>query len=419
MRIAHQTTTDLSLRFLVLPQLLAVAAAGDESVGISGPGIYVDDLVALGIRHIALPTSTRGMSLRADVAAAATLWQVLRQEDFQVLHTHNPKPGIYGRLLARMAGVPHVVNTVHGLFATEDDRWLRRSLVYAVEVLAARFSHAELIQNPEDLALLSRLPFYPRRRARLLGNGVDLERFDCRHFANGVRDELRRQLDIEDGQVAVGMVGRLVAEKGYPEFFAAARQLGPEYVVFAVGPSDPEKADALPPDLLADAVASGVRLLGMRTDVESLYACLDVFVLPSHREGFPRAAMEAAAMSLPVVATDIRGCRQVVEHGVNGLLVPLGDVAALTDAIRTIGSDMALAQQMGKAGRHKAEAEFDEREVVERVMSTYAKLQAVHAAATPKRRPFPGTGLFAPAGRRLLDTAAAATLRAMSGRCAG
>ena len=102
--------------------------------------------------------------------------------------------------------------------------------------------------------------------------------------------------------------------------------------VVVAGPSEPEKADGIGPAALAAAESSGVRFLGHRSDVEDLYAAFDMYVLASYREGFPRSAMEAAAMGLPVVATDIRGCRQVVEHGSTGLLVPPRDAAALTDA---------------------------------------------------------------------------------------
>src|SRR5207302_4808191 len=119
------------------------------------------------------------------------------------------------------------------------------------------------------------------------------------------------------------------------------------------GPADPDKNDALEDATRADAEASGVRFLGFRTDVESLYAAVDVYVLASHREGFPRSAMEAAAMGLPIVATDIRGCREVVDHEVTGLLVPPWDVAAMADAIERVASDGEARAKRGAAGRAK------------------------------------------------------------------
>lgn len=204
--------------------------------------------------------------------------------------------------------------------------------------------------------------------------GVDLKRFDPAKRDPVRVEKIRRELGADEGQLVVGMVGRLVEEKGYPEFFAAQALLDQRYVFVAVGPHDPDKSDALDPSLVAGARDQGVRFLGMRDDVEDLYAAMDMFVLPSHREGFPRAAMEAAAAGLPIVATDIRGCRQVVSHSVNGLLVPVKSPPELAAAIRIIGEDEELRSRMSKASREKALAEFDERDVVEIVMETYREV---------------------------------------------
>ena len=180
---------------------------------------------------------------------------------------------------------------------------------------------------------------------------------------------------MRDDQVVIGTVGRLVREKGYPELFAAmealARAEPGRFVLVCVGGDDPEKADRLPPELLDAARAGGVRLLGHRDDVDELLAAFDGFVLASHREGFPRAAMEAAAMGLPIVATDIRGCREVVEPGVNGTLVPVRDAAALATALGEL-ADPERRAQWGRASRDVAARRFDERDVVRRVFAAYA-----------------------------------------------
>lgn len=387
MRVAHLTTVDTSLRYLVFPQLLAVVAEGGEAVGISAPGKWVSELTGAGVSHRPLPSSTRGMNPLADLQAARELWRVLRREHFDVLHTHNPKPGLYGRVVGRLAGVPIVVHTTHGLFATTEDRWSKRALVYLAEAFASRFSDAELVQNPEDLALMNRLRLVPRHRAALLGNGVDLGRFDPAGPAGDRRAELRAELGAGPDQVVVGTVGRLVREKGYPELFDAAELLGERYLVVAIGQDDPDKADALSAQLIERARSAGVRFLGMRPDVEGLYAAMDVFVLASHREGLPRAAMEAAAMGLPAVATDVRGCRQVVEHDVTGLLVPVRDPTALAEAIRRLGEDVGLRQRMGAAGRQRALGHFDERHVVAKVMATYEEVARRKGLDAPARRP--------------------------------
>ena len=393
-KLAHLTTVDLSLRYLVLPQLEAGVAAGWETLGISAPGEFVSEVEAVGVRHVALPTSSRGWSLRADIRAAFDLWRVLRREHVDILHTHNPKPGLYGRILGRLAGVPIVVNTVHGLYATEDDPLPKRIVVYLLEAVAARFSDAELVQSEEDLRLMTRLRISRPHRTYLLGNGIDLNRFDPDRFDTAHRRSVRSSLGVRDDQVLVGIVGRLVAEKGYPELVDAAAKLGDRFAFVAIGPDDPEKADALGADFHDRAAAAGMRTLGMRTDVDELYHAMDVFVLPSHREGFPRAAMEAAAMGLPVVATDIRGCREVVAPDVNGQLVPVRDPEALSAAIAEIGGDDAVRRRMGAASRERALRLFDERKVVHTVFATYHGIAvrkgvaAVASSPPPMVEPF-------------------------------
>src|SRR5262245_28318197 len=168
--VAHLTTIDLSLRFLLMAQLRGARDAGYDVVGISAPGPWIAELEAEGVRHIPLHSSTRAADPRADLRSARALWGGLRRGRPAVLHTHNPKPGLYGRVLGRVAGIPIVVNTIHGLYATDDDSPTKRALVYGLEAIASRCSDVELVQNPEDLALLRR--FRIGGHARLLGNGV-------------------------------------------------------------------------------------------------------------------------------------------------------------------------------------------------------------------------------------------------------
>lgn len=375
MKVAHLTTVDSSLRYLLHPQLTAVRDLGGEAVGISAPGPWVDGLEAEGIRHVPLASSTRSMNPLADVRAAVELWRILRRERPDVLHTHNPKPGLYGRVVGRLAGVPIVVNTCHGLYFTETDPWLKRTLLLVLEGIAARFSHGELVQSREDFDRVVRTHAYPRRRTRLLGNGIDLARFRPDGLTPAARSALRlAELGARDDQIVVGMVGRLVAEKGLLELFDAARRLDDRYVVVVVGPDDPSKPDALDRDTVRDAAAHGVQFLGLRDDVDLLYRAMDLFVLPSWREGFPRAAMEAAASGLPVIATDVRGCRQVVDDGVTGLLVPVRNATALAEAIRTLGDDTERRRAMGRAAVARARTHFDERRVVAIVLDTYRRI---------------------------------------------
>ena len=388
-RLVHVTTVDMSLVLLLGPQLRAFRESGMDVIGVSAPGPFVPQLESWGIRHIPLRHATRSVALGEDLQALAELWQLFRRLEPDIVHTHNPKPGLYGRVAARGAGVPGIVNTVHGLYASPEDRVVRRSVVYALERAASLCSGAELVQNPEDLEVLSRWGV-PARKLVLLGNGVDLERF------RPAPDEQRRRavradLGIDADAVVVGTVARLVWQKGFRELFTAAervRRSHPEVVFVVVGGSDPEKADTIAPEDLAAATRRGrIIFAGSRDDMESLYPSFDLFVLPSYREGFPRAAMEAAASGLPVIATDIRGCRQVVSHGQSGLLVAIHDPEQLSTAIEELVVDPALRRRMGAAGRRKAEAEFDDQAVVSKTLEAYERVLTSAKPSTRRRTP--------------------------------
>jgi glycosyltransferase involved in cell wall biosynthesis/GNAT superfamily N-acetyltransferase len=368
LRIAHLTTADISLRYLVLPQLEEVNVLGGESIGISAPGEFVPELTARGIIHIPLTNSTRSVDPGKDVKTIFELWRILRTEKPDVLHTHTPKPGIYGRIIGRLAGVPVVVNTIHGLYATRDDPFIKRAIVYTLEAIASRFSDRELVQSAEDFKFVTDRRITRRDRTILLGNGVDLSRFDPARVDEDTRRDLRASIGAADGDIVVGSVGRLVAEKGFPELFEAATKLAENCIMVAIGPEEPDKEDGLQAGFVTAAREQGIHLPGMQTNVDEWYAAMDIFVLASHREGFPRAAMEAASMALPVIATDIRGCREVVDHAVNGILVPVNDSEGLADAITELASSPEKRHKMGEASREKALATFDERRIVDTVL---------------------------------------------------
>jgi glycosyltransferase involved in cell wall biosynthesis len=375
--VVHVTTTDISLELLLGPQLRAFRDAGYDVIGMSARGPYAAQLERDGIRHIAVDHASRSVSVRDDALAGKELYGHFRALRPTIVHTHNPKPGVYGRLAARAARVPVIVNTVHGLYAQADDPLPKRTAVYGLERIAAFCSHAELVQNPEDLETLARLGV-PRRKLHQLGNGIDLARFDPDAVSAARRDALRAEVGAGPDDVVCGAVGRLVWEKGYRELFAAAatlRESQPNVQLVVIGGNDPEKADALSEtDIEAAGREGRVRFLGHRDDVEALYAAFDVYVLASHREGFPRSAMEAAAMGLPVIATDIRGCRQVVDDGRTGLLVPRRDARALADAIGALAADPARRTGMGAAARAKAVRQFDQQRQIDITLAVYADL---------------------------------------------
>ena len=376
-KIAHITTVDLSLRYLLLNQMLSLCEAGYEVVGISAPGSNVQVLERAGIRHIAVPM-TRNISPIADLLTLFRLVNVMRQERFTIVHTHTPKPSLLGQLAARIARVPIVINTLHGFYFHDHMSTTQRRFYIAMEKIAGRCSDVILSQNSEDVGTAINEGICRPDQIRFLGNGIDVTRFDRSRLDPATLNRTRRDLGIPEGMLVVGFVGRLVAEKGIPELLQAAQRIATQYSnvrFLIVGPYDAEKADALKPTIANKfGIADICTFPGMRQDMPEIYALMDIFVLPSHREGFPRSPMEASAMGVPCIVTDIRGCREAVEHGRNGLLVPLGDVEALAAAIKELVENPEQAAIMGSEGRRMALERFDERLVFEKVKAEYMRL---------------------------------------------
>ncbi|MDP2637117.1 MAG: glycosyltransferase, partial [bacterium] len=187
-----------------------------------------------------------------------------------------------------------------------------------------------------------------------------------------------QSLKIKPGAKVVGIVARLVKEKGFLplfEAFAEVKKQVPEAILLVVGPEEPEKEDALDPkEVSRYGIEESVIFLGERTDVEELYPVMDVFVLPSFREGLGLSILEASAMKVPVVASDIRGCREGVEDGVTGFLVPSNNPERLAEALVRVLKNPQEAKKMGEAGRRRVERDFDEKKVFLRIKKEYESL---------------------------------------------
>jgi glycosyltransferase involved in cell wall biosynthesis len=394
-KVAHVTTVDSSLRYLLLRQLHSLQEAGYDVVGISAPGPDVPAVEAAGVPHIAVPM-TRNFTPRADWVSLARLYRVMREGKFDIVHTHTPKAGLLGQLAARLAGVPVVVNTVHGFYFHDHMHPLKRRFYAAVEKVGARCSDVLLSQNREDVGTAVREGICPAEKIDWLGNGIDLTAFDPDRVTPRDVEERRRQLGLPPGAKVVGFVGRLAARrKGFLDFLRAAaavarRVESARFVI--VGDADHGKPDAVDPSAAKEyGVWERCHFLGQRPNAELplLYALMDVLVLPSLFEGVPRVIMEAAAMGVPAVATDVKGNREAVEPGCNGLLVPLGDVPALAGAVLEVLIDRDRARRMGAEGRRLAAERFDERIVFRKVRSEYERLLRRKGLPVPQGRPAP------------------------------
>lgn len=367
MKICQLCAVDFTLYHFILPLMRAQRAAGHEVVGVCADGPWLAKVRAAGFRVEPVPFE-RSLNLARHARAYRRLVGLFRRERFDMVHTHTPIASVLGRLAARKSRVQRIVYTAHGFYFHDRMPAWKRAPFVALERWAGRATDVLFTQAAEDAETARRLRLCRGGVIEAIGNGVDPARF----AATGDDAESRRvrgALATPDDAVVVVMVGRLVAEKGYPELFAAMATL--DAVLWAAGErlsSDHAAAiDTATQALQRDPdLARKIKLLGHRTDLPELLRAADIFVLPSHREGMPRAIIEAMMAGLPVVATDIRGSREEVVAGETGLLVPVGEPQALGAALERLIQDPALRRRLGNAGRARALALYDEAKVIAR-----------------------------------------------------
>ena len=357
------STVDLSMRYMLLGYMLFLKELGYDILGLSAPGPEIEHVEAAGIRHISVDMTRRITPLR-DILSLVGIYRVLRRERPQIVHTHTPKASLLGQLAARMARVPIVVNTVHGLYFHEGMSAAMAKAFVAVERVAASCSDEIFFVSREDVKTAERLRIARSSRLLHIGNGISIERFDPKTVTREAKERLRAQLGISADAPVVGFVGRLVREKGVLDLLAATAEIKNRFPMvrfLMVGPVDAEKRDAITPAIAADfGISEACVFTGMRQDMPELFAIMDVFVLPSYREGVPRTPMEACSMGVPCVVTDVRGCREVVTNGVNGFVVPPRCPAEIARSVMAILQDPALAKRLATECLRTSRAEFDE-----------------------------------------------------------
>ena len=368
----------------------------------------------------------RGVNPLADLLTlgqlAGTLWRLKPQ----IVHAFDTKPGIWGCLAARLAGVPVIIATVTGLgslYVRKTWRiWGLRMAHHALQKLACRLSDMVIFQNHEDAEHFVAAGLVPDEKVTVVpGSGVATDTFDPARVSAQARGRVRAELGIGHDEVVVAMISRVIRSKGVPEFLAAARTVcrgHPRVRFLLVGPEDEGNPDRLGRDELAD-LRRTVAWAGARHDIPAVLAISDVFVLPSaYREGVPRVLLEAAAMGLPLVTTDSPGCHSVVEHGVNGFLVPVQDVGALSRAIARLISAPELRGQFGRASRHRAVTRFDVSVVAAQTGAVYRRLLQQKQlwpapAGSTLHAPGPGRRVFR-STKRLMDVTIAVGVLAVT-----
>jgi len=353
--------------------LIRALVAANYEVTVATPmDAHTERLMELGCRHVLLPMDNKGTNPLADFGLFLRYHQIMRAIRPAVYLGWTPKPNIYGSIAARLLRIP-TINNVSGLgTAFLHGRMLRR-LVGWLYRLAFTRSRRVFFQNPDDRQLFvdTRLA-RPAITALLPGSGIDLKSFTP------------VPLPQVEGSPVFLLIGRLVGDKGIREFVDAARQVrrdvpGARFQV--LGFLDVENRTAIARETVESWVAEGtIEYLGSADDVRPFIAAADCVVLPSYREGTPRTLLEAAAMGRPLVTTDVPGCRQVVEPGVNGFLCRPRDAESLAFAcLQMVTLAPIERQKMGSNSRRLVEQNYDEQIVIASYLRTIEGIVAHEA----------------------------------------
>lgn len=382
LRVAYLSHLDMNLYLFRLSWMKALRARGHEVTAIVPRGEFFDRFKAHGIKTIEFDMKRGGIKnpLR-EILSLLRLYGALKGGGFDILHTFTMKPNIYGSLAGKPAGIPVIINHITGLGYVFTEKGLKAGFLRAAGRLLYRVSFKAakrvVFQNPDDMEELCGL-CGGEKAVLVRGTGVDVDYFSPGASKPEALDALRKELGIEDRNVVVTLIGRLLRHKGIVEFVEAAKTININHknaVFLIVGWPDEGNPAVLPEDFVREAGRDEfIKFLGKREDVREILELTDIYVLPSYREGTPRTVLEAMAMGKPVVTTDVPGCRQTVRDGINGLLVPPRDSRAISAAVQRLLADGGLRKSMGAEGRRIAVGEFSDTVVTERIMGLYDAL---------------------------------------------
>jgi len=369
LKVCQLCAVDFTLLHLLLPLIDGMQARGWQVISVCSEGSYAMKLRESGYQHDAISVSRNIFDLPAHLFAMFKLFKLFRKERFDLLHVHTPIAATIGRIAGRLAGVPLIIYTAHGFYFHDQMPKLQYRFFVRIERWSKFFTDFLFTQSSEDAQTAIVEGIATKSSVVAIGNGVSVEKF---FLDSSEKIRVLSEFKVSKGSFVIGVIARLVREKGLVEFLSAAIEIGvryPQSCFLLVGERLRSDHNAsIDRELVKAQQLLGDRLIvtGYRSDVRSMLSAMDLFCLPSYREGMPRSIIEAMMMELPVVATNIRGAREEVVPGVTGLLVPTRSVSALVDAFASLINDLELARRMGKAGRQRALELYDEKQVVDR-----------------------------------------------------
>ena len=383
-KLIRITTVPISFKVLLKGQLRFMASNGFDVKGVSSEGDELKEVIENeGIVMEAINMS-RKITPFQDLKSLWEMWNFLRKEKPQIVHTHTPKAGIIGMLAARLAGVPHRLHTVAGLPLMEATG-IKRKILNFVEKLTYS-SATRVYPNSKGLYdFILQNNFTQSNKLKIIANGssngINTTFFSPEQVSETEKAALREKLNIQPDDFVFVFVGRIVSDKGINELIKAFSELqtaenneltGIKLLLVGGLESD---LDPLNPETLAEINQNkDIISAGFQQDVRPFFAISDALAFPSYREGFPNVVMQAGAMGLPSIVSDINGCNEIIVEGENGLIIPPKNVEKLKEKMLTLARDKNLYTKLKENSRRMIENRYEQSVVWNALLEEYEGL---------------------------------------------
>jgi len=374
----------LSLKVLLKGQLRFMASNGFDVKGVSSEGKELQEVVENEGIVMKVVNMSRKITPFQDLKSLWEMWNFLRKEKPQIVHTHTPKAGIIGMLAARLAGVPHRLHTVAGLPLMEATGTKRKILNFVEKLTYS--SATRVYPNSKGLYdFILQNNFTQSNKLKIIGNGssngINTTFFSSDQVSETERVTLREKLNIQPDDFVFVFVGRIVSDKGINELIKAFSQLQtaennePTGIKLLLVGGLESDLDPLNPETLAEINQNkDIISVGFQQDVRPFFAISDALVFPSYREGFPNVVMQAGAMGLPSIVSDINGCNEIIVEGENGLIIPSKNVEKLKEKMLTLARDKNLYIKLKENSRRMIENRYEQSVVWKALLEEYEGL---------------------------------------------
>jgi glycosyltransferase involved in cell wall biosynthesis len=320
---------------------------------------------------------TRKITPIHDVISVVKMYFLFKKVQPFIVHTHTPKAGIVGMLAARLAGVPNRLHTVAGLPLLEATGMKRKVLDF-VEKLTYLCATKVYPNSKALLSIIEHNNYCPSAKLKVIGkgssNGINTDYFSDKHFSEEQKSQLKKDLNIQEGDFVFIFVGRIVADKGINELINAFSQLNDAIKttkLVLVGPLEEDLNPLQPETLIQIQSNSSIISVGYQNDVRPYFLVSDALVFPSYREGFPNVVMQAGAMNLPSIVTNINGCNEIIEHGKNGLIIPVKDQKSVLESMMSIVENKHLYAILAQNSRVTIVENYNQKSIWEAIQDEY------------------------------------------------